>query len=612
MNYPQKLKDRLNTLPRDTGVYLMKNSSGKVIYVGKAKNLRNRVRSYFQSSRFLDPKTEKMVSKISTFEVLVTDSEMEALILEANLIKEHRPRYNVDLKDDKRFPYIKITMQDRFPRVEITRVLEKDGSKYFGPCTDARRMRSTVDFLHDLFPLRTCAQFPSKESNNKPCLNYQIGRCLGTCIGKAARDDYMKMIDYVIKFLSGKKREMLSELKEQMNKYSAELNFEAAARCRDQIQSMERVIQKQKVVSIDGVDRDYIGSAEVGDDGCFSVMQVRDGVLMGRQHFYYSTGSDNKGGFLKNFIINYYRNTAVFPREILISADVADRELLEEKLSRDAKHKVEIIKPQRGKKAGLLNLAESNATLLLDQLLTQKAKAKSKLPHYLYDLQSILNLENIPRKISAFDISNLGESEAVGSMVFFNDGKPRKSNYRHFKIKTVKGQDDFAMMGEVVSRYCKRIKEDTEEIPDMILIDGGKGQLNAAAYVLKEFNISIPVISLAKRIDEVFAPGKKDSIIIPHGSSSLKLLQRIRDEAHRFAIEYHRKLRGKKVISSELDKISGVGEMRKLNLLAKFGSVSGVKNASFAEILTCPGIPKNIAATVFKFFHPQEEITEKG
>ncbi|MBD3233180.1 MAG: excinuclease ABC subunit C, partial [candidate division Zixibacteria bacterium] len=385
MNIPQHLKDKLNTLPGDTGVYIMKNASGKVIYVGKAKNICNRVRSYFQSSRAFDPKTEIMVSKIADFEVLVTDSEMEALILEANLIKEHRPRYNVDLKDDKRFPYIKITMQDQFPRVEITRVLEKDGSKYFGPYTDAKRMRSTVDFLHGLFPLRTCSQFPAKDSDKKPCLNYQIGRCLGTCIGKATREDYMKMIDYVIKFLSGKKRELLSELREQMQVCSHDLNFEAAARCRDQIQAMERVIQKQKVVSTDGIDRDYIGSAEVGNDGCFSVMQVRDGVLMGRQHFYYSTGSDNKVEFLKNFIINYYRNTAVFPREILIACEVADRGLLEEKLGEDAGHKVEIVKPQRGKRVGLLNLAESNANLLLDQLLTQKAQTKSKLPHYLYD-----------------------------------------------------------------------------------------------------------------------------------------------------------------------------------------------------------------------------------
>ncbi|MCP4632715.1 MAG: excinuclease ABC subunit UvrC [candidate division Zixibacteria bacterium] len=611
MKTSDRIREKLKYLPVSSGVYLMKNIKGKVIYVGKAKILKNRVRSYFQSRRRMDPKTIALVSKIADLEVLMTDNEIEALILEANLIKQYRPRYNIDLKDNKRFPYIRITTKEKFPRLLITRQLENDGSKYFGPYTDARRMRSTVDYLHELFPLRTCTQFPSENSDKKPCLNYQIGKCIGTCIGKASEEDYRLMIDNVIKFLSGKKRELADGLKTQMDKYSEELNFETAARCRDQITAIERVVRKQKVAHHDRIDRDFIGSAEIADDGCFSVFQVRDGVMLGRHHFYYRVGSETKQEFIKNFIFNYYKNSAVYPREIMINDKVEDDVLLEKWLTEKAGHKVKIVRPQKGDKAGLVNLAQSNASMLLDELLTHKEKSKSRLPHSVYELQKILGLNEPPRLISGFDISNLGESEAVGSMVFFKDGRPRKGNYRHFKIKTVEGQDDFAMMSEVVSRYFKRVKDKKEDKPDLVLIDGGKGQLSATVSVLKSLELKIPAISLAKRIDEVFIPKQKDSIIIPKSSSSLRLLQRLRDEAHRFAVEYHRKLRGKRIIASELDIIPGIGEVRKLHLLAKFGSVNTLKSSPLSEILTCPGISKNIAIVVYNYFHPQENETKK-
>ncbi|MBD3168732.1 MAG: excinuclease ABC subunit UvrC [candidate division Zixibacteria bacterium] len=609
MDMPELIKDKLTNLPEKPGVYMMKNRAGKVIYIGKAKVLKNRVRSYFQSGRIPDPKTEALVSKIRDFEILITDNEIEALILEANLVKEYRPRYNVDLKDDKRYPYIKITLKENFPKVLITRVLENDGSRYFGPYTDAGKMRSTVDFLHEIFPLRTCSQFPTENSPNKPCLNYQIGKCIGVCVGKASQVDYMLMINNVIKFLSGRNRELVDELHQQMQKYSEDLNFEAAARCRDQIEAMEKVIERQKVVNTDRVDRDYLGCAEVADDGCFSVLQVRDGILLGRQHYYYKTGAGDRGEFLKNFLMNYYRDSAVYPREILVGDEVSEQELVEEWLTESAGHKVSIVLPQKGQKASLLKLAESNASLLLDQLLAQKEKTKSNIPHSVYELQKVLELSRLPKMISAFDISNLGENEAVGSMVFFKNGKPFKGNYRRFKIKNVEGQDDFAMMAEVVGRYFQRVKEKKEQCPDLVLIDGGKGQLSAAVSILKSLHLEIPAVSLAKRIDEVFFPGRRESLIIPKSSPSLRLLQRVRDEAHRFAVTYHRNLRGKRAIASELDKIPGVGAVRRAHLLAKFGSVNSIKKASLTELLTCPGITKNIADSVYRYFHEQEEIT---
>jgi len=605
ISIPESIKGKLSNLPDDPGVYIMKNAAGKVIYVGKARVLKNRVRSYFHTARKPDAKTTALISKITDFEVLVTDNEIEALILEANLIKEYRPRYNVNLKDDKRYPYIRITLHEPFPRVLITRRLEKDGSKYFGPYTEAKKMRAAVDFLNDIFPLRTCTQIPAEGSIRKPCLNYQIGKCIGTCIGKASQEDYRLIINNVITFLNGRKQELVNQLVEQMGAYSSEQNYEAAARCRDQIRAIERIIQKQKVVNADRLDRDYIGSAEVAEDGCFSVLQIRDGVLLGRQHFYYKSGSGDHREFIKNFIINYYKEGAAFPREILVSGEVADKMLLERWLSKKASHKVAIVLPQKGRKAGLLNLAISNASLLLDELLVHKEGSQSKLPHSLYELQSVLRLDKIPRGICAFDISNLGESEAVGSMVFFRDGYPRKGNYRHFRIKLVEGQDDFAMMAEVVGRYFRRVGQKKEDTPDLVLIDGGKGQLNAAEMTLRSLNYDIPVISLAKRLDEVFVPNKKESILIPHSSSALKLLQRLRDEAHRFAIEYHRKLRAKRAIASELDEVPGIGEVRKLHLLAKFGTVQAIKVAPFSELLTCPGIPKKLASVIYDYFHPK-------
>ncbi len=610
MKDSQALNTKLNNLPKGSGVYLMKNRSGKVIYVGKAKSLRNRIRSYFRRGRHIDPKTEALVSKIADFEVLLTDSEIEALLLEANLIKEYKPRYNVDLKDDKKYPYIKITLDEDFPRVLITRRLEKDGSKYFGPYTDVKKMRATVKLLNDIFPIRSCKVFPGENAAENPCLNFQIGRCFAPCVGGISKAEYMLMIDNIIKFLCGKTREVVQSIKRQMKSYSAELKFESAARCRDQIKGIEKVIQKQKMVNTDRVDRDYIGSAEVGNDGCFSVLQVRDGILLGRQHYYYRLGNEPSGEFIKNFILNYYRNVAVYPSEILIGGEIADRELIEDWLKENAGHKVEIISPQKGSKVNLLNLAESNAMLLLDELLLQKQSSKKKIPHSIFELQKILNLKSPPRKISAFDISNFGESEAVGSMVFFKDGKPKKGNYRRFKIKSVERQDDFAMMSEVVGRYLRRTVDGIEELPDLILIDGGKGQLGSALQVLRSLKLNIPTISLAKRIDEIFVPERRESIIISHSSTALQLLQRVRDEAHRFAIEYHRKLRGRKSIASELDKISGIGEIRKYRLLIHFGSVKAIKEAPFSEIITCPGIPKNVASAVFNYFHSEgEKIT---
>lgn len=598
------LQVKLENLPVQPGVYLLKDEEGKIIYVGKAKSLKNRVKSYFQSG-VEHPRTQALVSRIKDFEVLVTDSEMEALILESNLIKEHKPRYNVNLKDDKRYPYVKVTVDEPFPRILVVRRPKKDKAKYFGPYTNAKGMRQSLRLLRKLFPVRSCNHVLPAKRKIRVCLDFHIKRCQGPCEGLVSEKEYREMINTVLLFLAGKNKVLIEELKRRMSRLAEEENFEEAARVRDQLKAVESMMQRQKVVEREIIDRDIIAFARDGSDVCMATLQVRDGVLIGRQHFYLKADKDvSDSEVMNSFLKQYYMNAAIVPQQVILPLDVEDKDIIQKWLNGKSEKKVELIIPQKGEKAGLLNLATQNAQLLLMELLIQKKKIKKTVPPSIVALKKDLYLPTFPRQIVAFDISNLGPSDAVGSLVFFEDARPKKSEYRKFKIKTVEGQDDFAMMEEVVRRYFFRLQEEKMKLPDLVLIDGGKGQLSSALKVLNEMGIKeISVIGLAKRLDEIFLPGKESSLMIPRSSSSLRLLQRIRDEAHRFAITYHRGLREKKVTKSELDEVEGIGKKRKKALLSKFGSVEEIKQATLEELLKTENINKKVAEKVYSYFH---------
>ena len=600
------LKAKLKSLPEKPGVYMMKDFKGKIIYVGKAKSLKNRVRSYFQDTLSPDPKQKALIKKISDFDLLVADSEMEALILESNLIKEYKPRYNVNLKDDKRYPYLKVTTDEDFPRILVVRRVKKDKAKYFGPYTNVRGMRQTLRLLRRIFPVRSCNfALPSKKKH-KLCLDYHIKRCPGPCEGLVQKEEYQEMIKDVCLFLSGKNTALIKELKIKMEKAAKVERYEEAARIRDQITSLESVMQRQKVVETEGKDRDIIALSQEGKDISVTTLQIRDGVMIGHQNFYLVVSTrTSQGEILSNFLRRYYMHSPIIPQQIILQSDPDDSEMILKWLKEKRETKVEFLIPRKGKKHKLLEMAERNSKLLLDELLLQKREEKKKVPESVLILQRDLYLEKAPREIAGIDISDLGGKDAVGSLVYFSDGKPRKSEYRRFKIKTVSGQDDFAMIAEVVKRYFGSLMEKKKSFPDLVLIDGGKGQLSLALQALNTLGIKDQkIIALAKRIDEIFLPGKPEALMIKKDSPSLKLIKRIRDEAHRFAISYHKLLRKKRTVASELDKIAGVGEKRRKSLLTKFGSVKRIKEATLEDLLQADYITKKTAREIYKYFHP--------
>jgi len=598
------LEVKLANLPELPGCYIFKAEDGQIIYIGKAKALKKRVRSYFQKTH-ADPKTEQLISQITDLDVLVTNSEIDALILESNLVKEHRPKYNIDLKDDKHFPYIKISINELYPRLFVVRRMADDKAKYFGPYTNAGAMRKTLSAIRRIFPIRSCSlDLPSRRKHHV-CLDYFIGRCPGCCEeGKTTPEAYRDMIDEVILFLSGKSREIVDRLTERMRQYSEELRYEEAAKIRDQLRAIESAVQKQRVVSHDLLDRDVIAVAEEGGDACVGLLQIREGALLGQEHFIVSTAGEVSSEVIRNFLPRYYKTATIYPKEILIPVEIEDAELIETFLSEKAGERVYIKIPQKGDKAEFIEMALNNAKHNLDLYLAQKSATKKRAHHSVYSLARDLYLNTLPRTMAAFDISNLGKDLAVGSIVFFSDGQPKKSEYRRMRIKTVEGQDDFSMMREIVGRYLIHLAENQKEYPDLLLIDGGKGQLGAALDAVRELNIdNLQMASLAKRFEEVYLPGHPEPLSIPKTSSSSRLLQRIRDEAHRFAVSYHRKLRSKRLEDSALDKIPGIGKKRKLDLLATFGSVERIKNAPLDELMATPNIPKKIAEAVYEHFH---------
>jgi excinuclease ABC subunit C len=545
-----------------------------------------------------------MVSRISDFDVLATDSEMEALILEANLIKEHRPRYNVNLRDDKRYPYLKVT-DEPFPRVLVVRRIRKDKAKYFGPFTNVKAMRNTVKILRRIFAIRSCKWTLPSTRNVKLCLDYHIKRCPGPCQGKVSVEEYGETIKNVLLFLSGKNSQLKEHLRQKMEQHSAREEYEQAASIRDQINALESVMERQKVAGLDQTDRDVMALAREANDVSVVALQIREGILIGRQTFHLTASKQStEQEVLSTFLRQYYMHSAVIPPEVILPGPVGDQTMIEKWLCLRREGKVEITIPQRGDKAKLLKMALYNAQLSLNEIQLQRAAAKSEVPAAVRSLQKDLYLSVAPRGIIAFDISNLGSSAAVGSLVFFLDGRPKKSKYRRFKIKTVKGQDDFAMMGEVVARYFGRLTEEKHPYPDLVLIDGGKGQLSAAEKALSSLGIKDQnTVALAKRLDEVFLPGRYEPLMIPKGSASLKLLQRIRDEAHRFAISYHRRLREKTMTESELDQIHGVGPVRKELLLRRFGSVEGIRKAGLDQLMQVDNLGKGVAQRIYKHLH---------
>ena len=603
-NLPSEFELKLKNLPTSPGVYLFKNSKDKIIYIGKAKNLRNRVRTYFQSSSGHSHRILLMVKQVVDLELMLTDTEMEALILEANLIHEHKPRYNVALKDDKHFPYVKVTTQEPFPRILIVRQVEKDEATYFGPYTNSRGMRKTVSFLTHLFKIRTCNYIipPTKGKKLQVCLDYHIKRCGAPCENLQSREDYKEGIDSAMMVLSGRSKKLIDQLTQKMKNASAKMEYEEAAEFRDRIEALQSVMIKQKVDVGELIDRDIIALARESNYAVAIVMQIREGILIGRQDFQLTADADNKNDIvLQNFLVQYYNNQPNLPQELYLPYTFPDIELLKIWLKEQKGKTVKIITPQIGQKVRLVELAFRNARLLIDELLIQKRKQSERTSKMVIALKEALNLKRSPRTMVCFDISNTGDTDCVGSCVFFENGQPKKKEYRHFKIKTVTGQDDFKMMQEIVSRYFRRRIDEELELPDLVVVDGGKGQLSSTITELKKLNLNDqPIIGLAKRLEEVFVPKISDPIVIKKTSPALMLLKRIRDEAHRFAITYNRKVRSKRTIKSALDDIKGIGPAKRQILLKKFGSVERIKKAESGELSSLKGITPELADLILK------------
>jgi len=608
------LKGILDTLPQKPGCYIMKNAAGEVIYVGKAINLRSRVRSYFQEHADHERKVIKMVSQITDLEWIVVGSELEALIFEMNLIKKHRPRFNVRLKDDKRYPYIKVHLNDPFPKVTVTRQMVRDGSRYFGPYTSVWAVHQTLDLLRHIFPYLTCdREITGKDA--RPCLYFDIKLCSGPCIGAIDQTGYGQLIEDLCAFLDGKTDPIVNRLQQEMAAAADQLNFEKAALIRDQLQSIERVVEKQKVISSEEGNSDVLAIARSNNEACIQVFFIRNGRLMGREYFVMEgTEEIPDAGVMAEFIKQFYTEAAVIPERVLLPNEVEEAQIIRQWLrTKRGGEKVELSVPRSGTAQELVEMATENAVETLQALRTQWEADKNKQVQALSEIQQALYLSEPPNRIECFDISNTQGTASVGSMVVFEQGTPSRGHYRHFNIKTVTGPDDFASMEEVLTRRFRRWQTAQENqlvgakpdpsfavLPDLLIVDGGQGQLGRAVKVLESFNLMelVSVAGLAKQQEELFQPGRKDSVILPRHSQGLYLLQRIRDEAHRFAITAHRKARGKVGVASRLDAIPGIGPARRKALLEKFGDIEGIRQATLEDLIAIPGINEEIARAI--------------
>ncbi len=624
----EKIRKQLAALPARPGVYIMRNARGEVIYVGKAARLKDRVRSYFGSAHGMEPKTFALRQQIDDFEFIVVNSPGEALLLEATLIKRHQPFFNIRLKDDKRYPYLKIDIQNPWPRVFITRRIEKDGARYFGPYASAGSVRATLDLTKKLFPWRSCTKEITGR-DPRPCLDYYIKRCIAPCTGYCTKEEYDEVIEQVILFLEGKSDDVIRRLTRQMEDAAERMEFERAAMIRDQVRAIERTIEKQMVHTTKKEDLDVFGIARNGDQACVQVFFVRGTQMIGRDTFVLEgTSGEPDSTVLGSFLQQYYESAQYIPRLVVVPVEPAEREELEAMLSERRSARVEIRQPERGEKRRLVQMAGENAREALDMMRVKWLADSSKTEQALEQLREELSLPAIPRRIECYDNSNIQGTNPVSSMVVFIDGKPANNQYRRFKVKTVVGADDFATMAEIMRRRFRHAapataaepaiaphedespdtgghspaddqESDRWDLPDLVIIDGGKGQLGAAASAMREMGVHhIPVVGLAKRFEELFVPDEDEPIVLPRGSEALYLVQRIRDEAHRFAITFHRQVRGKTAIASALDSIQGVGPKRKKALLKKFGSVKAIREANVEEIASTLGFTRALADRV--------------
>ena len=604
------IAEKLAALPDNPGVYLMKNQEGKIIYVGKAVNLKNRVRSYFRTLPAEALKTKALVRNIADFEYIITDSEVEALVLECNLIKKYRPKYNISLKDDKTYPYLKITNED-YPRVLVTRHYVKDGGKYFGPYPSVTVLRETLELLHSIFPFRSCKQ--KTFTNDRPCLNYQIKRCYAPCAGKISKEEYGELIAKINDFFAGNHDDLLKSLNEQMNKAAEDLNFEQAARFRDQIRGIEKAIAEQKAVLASGDDKDVLGMCFDGGEVVLQVFFVRGGKIVGRENYWLKETEDGgEAQVLAAFIKQFYLDNQFIPPVVLVQALPADEEILKKWLSEKRGSKVQFVVPKRGKQKELLDLVVRNAEEEAEKRNALHEADKNRLQEALEQLQKELNLSKLPKRIECYDISNTQGTESVASMVVFVDGKAKKDQYRRFRIKTVIGPNDFASMNEVLKRRLGHMDNDKEfakDNPDLIIVDGGKGQLSMAVEALEEMGYDdIAICGLAKKEEILFLPEREEGVYLPRDSQGLYLVQRIRDEAHRFAITYHRSLRGKRNLSSVLDDIPHVGEKRKKALLQHFGSLTKIMQADKEQIAEVEGIGEMVAEEIYQYLKTHQDL----
>ena len=615
------IQEELKKLPDKPGVYIMHGQSDEIIYVGKAIVLKNRVRSYFRESTVKSPKIQKMVSQITRFEYIVTDSELEALVLENNLIKEHNPKYNTMLKDDKTYPYIKVTLGEEYPRVVPSREMKKDKSRYFGPYTSMSAVKDVVELINKLFGLRTCRKnLPRDCGKDRPCLQYHMKQCVAPCTGCVPKEEYRQQVQSALDFLNGEYNTELKRLKEKMTEASENLEFEEAIRYRDLYASVKRISERQKITDSDGEDKDIIAMAKDNEDAIVQVFFVRAGKLIGREHFYMTKVSEcTNAEILSDFVKQYYSGTPFIPKELLLQEEIEDKEVVESYVSMKRGGKVKISIPKKGKKEKLVELAAENAALVLSKDREKIKREEGRTIGAVKEISRLLDLPNIIR-MEAFDISNTNGFENVGSMVVYEKGKPKRSDYRKFKIKTVAGPDDYACMHEVLTRRFVHGMEEAKELegkniqaeygsftkfPDLILMDGGKGQVNIALQVLNELRLNIPVCGMVKDDNHRTRGLYYNNVEIPidTGSEGFKLITRIQDEAHRFAIEYHRSLRTKKQVDSVLDKIPGVGPVRRKALMRHFKSIDEIKNATVEKLGEIPEIPLAAAEEIYAFFH---------
>ena len=608
------LQDQLKNLPTRPGVYLFKDARGEVVYVGKAGSLRSRVRSYFRASR-QPPKTQEMMRHVVSLETIIVGSEAEALILEANLIKEYQPRFNIQLRDDKRYPYIKVTTMEPFPRVFVTRKLHDDGSRYFGPYTSVGLMRDALDVIKRLYTVRSCSYDLPREAPDRPCLDYHIGRCLAPCVDLQDQASYGEMIGEILKILGGDTEGVRGRVEGLMEEASEALEFERAARLRDVLSGLDALARQQRVERLRGGDYDVVGLARDGDLAATVVLRIRSGVLLGRDTQRFSDiGDESDASLITTFASRYYlsggtgrtlqatRRASRLPGEILIPANFDDRELVEDILSAEAGRRIRLHAPKKGTKVRLAELAADNARHALEDRLTALEQIEDRAEAVLYDLRDRLDLKIVPRLIVCFDISHHQGSDTVGSAVVFENGAPKKSEYRHMRVKGDWGNDDYRSMTEVVSRYFQRRVNEERPLPDLLVVDGGKGQLGAARGALDDIGVTdVALAALAKREEVIFRPDRSDPIRLGRTNPALHLLQRLRNEAHRFAVSYNRKLRIKRTLRSDLSQIPGIGPERQKLLLSRFGSVRGVRAATAQEVARLPGISETLAVRILTY-----------